>query len=108
MPVLDEGLGEFAVCSDSEIECSYPICRFEIVPQSDSAESTSFFLISDDGKVLVAFLQKAWSRRAQSRLLPPSAISKALCFEGGASEPESRKELVLGVACIGPQSIGYS
>ena len=77
--------GEFAVCSDSEIEYSYPICRFEIVPQGDSAESASFFLIvvgiSDDSKVLVAFPQKAWRRRAQGRLLPPSAISKALCFE---------------------------
>ena len=62
MPVLDEGLREFAVCSDSEIEYSYPICRFEIVPQGDSAESASFFLIvvgiSDDGKVLVAFPRK--------------------------------------------------
>lgn len=43
MPVLDEGLGEFAVCSDSEIECSYPICRFEIVPQRTQRKAHLFF-----------------------------------------------------------------
>ena len=108
MPVLDEGLREFAVCSDSEIEYSYPICRFEIVPQGDSAESASFF------SSLLAFLTtvKFWwpfPRKRGAGVLRVVyfhlLLSVKLCV---LSEPESRKELVLGVACIGPQSIGYS
>lgn len=49
---LGEGLQEFAVCGDSEIEYGYPICRLEIVPQSDPAESTSFSLVVGKSRML--------------------------------------------------------
>ena len=103
MAVLGEGLRDFAVFSEGEIEYSFPIGRFEIVPQSDSVETISFSIvvvgISEDGKVLVAFPQKAWNRRAQSRLLPPNSITRGLCLEVGVCEAESRRELILGAAC---------
>ena len=103
MAALGEGLREFAVCSEGEIDYNYSIGRFEIVPQSESVETVSFSIIvvgiAEDGKVLVAFPQRAWNRRAQSRLLPPNTITKALCLEVGVAEPDSRQELILGVGC---------
>lgn len=100
---LGEGLRDFAVCSEGDIEHNYPIGRFEIGPQGESGDTLSFSIIvvgiAEDGKVLVAFPQKAWHRRAQNRLLPPNTITKGLCLEVGACEAEARQDLVLGVAC---------
>lgn len=103
MAVLSEGLREFAVCSEGVLDHNYSIGRFEIVPQGETTETLSFSIIvvgfAEDGKVLVAFPQKAWHRRAQSRLLPPNSLTKGLCLEIGVCEGESRQDLVLGVAC---------
>ena len=98
---LGEGLRDFAVCSEGDIEHNYPIGRFEIGPhQGESGDTLSFSIIvvgiAEDGKVLVAFPQKAWHRRAQNRLLPPNTITKGLRLD--ACEAEARQDLVLGVA----------
>ena len=99
MAVLGEGFRDFAVCSEGEVDHSYPIGRFGIVPQGEPVETLSFSIIvigiAEDGKVLVAFPHKAWHRRAQNRLLPPNTITKGLCLEVGACQAEARQDLWL-------------
>ena len=63
MAVLGEGLREFAVCGEGEIEyISTLSSRFEIAPQEKPEERIACSIIvvggvADDGKVLVAFAQ---------------------------------------------------
>ena len=101
LPSSVVGLLEFAVFSEGELDYRYNIGRFEPPVEEEGATSVSFSIIvvgfSGDNKVLVAFPQRAWHRRAQHRLLAPQTLTKALCLQVGfCDDPDNRLQATLG------------
>ena len=101
LPSSVAGLLEFAVFAEGELDYRYNIGRFEPPIEEEGATSVSFSIIvvgfSGDNKVLVAFPQRAWHRRAQHRLLAPQTLTKALCLQVGfCDDPDNRLQATLG------------
>lgn len=101
LPSSVAGLLEFAVFAEGELDYRYNIGRFEPPIEEEGAASVSFSIIvvgfSGDNKVLVAFPQRAWHRRAQHRLLAPQTLTKALCLQVGfCDDPDNRLQATLG------------